>query len=235
MHNTRQSLSQKAWISWSSGKDSAFALYELRRDGKSGLDVTALFTTVTQDYDRVSMHATRRILLEKQSEALGIPLHVMEIPRVCTNEVYESRFSEAMQTARAQGVESFVFGDLFLTEIRDYRERVLKPVEIKAEFPLWLRDTRTLAHDMIGLGIEAYITCIDTRKLDPSMVGRRFDDGFLRDLPEDVDPCGENGEFHTFIANAPNFAFRIPLVKGETRSDGDFIFCDFLLGEDSKV
>ena len=234
MQSSPHAVSQKAWISWSSGKDSAFALYELGREMGSRLEVKALFTTVTQDYDRVSMHSTRRELLEKQSEALGIPLHVMEIPRVCTDEVYETRFSEALRTAQAQGVESFLFGDLFLADIRDYRERVLEPAHIKAEFPLWLRDTPTLAQDMIRLGVEAYITCIDTRKLGSSMVGRRFDQEFLRELPPDVDPCGENGEFHTFVAYAPNFASRIPIIKGETRTDGDFIFCDFLLDEESK-
>ncbi len=219
-----------AWFSWSTGKDSAFALYEVQKDRL--FDVKALLTTVTAGFDRVSMHSTRKDLLQAQSRALGIPLEIIEIPQGCTNEIYEDKFRQANTKAKAEGIEHILFGDLFLEDIRRYREKALKPTGLTPQFPLWQRDTKALAQTMIESGLEAYITCIDLRKLDRSMVGRRFDQNFLNDLPKDVDPCGENGEFHSFVAYAPNFKFPISISRGITREDKDFLFCDFTLATD---
>lgn len=216
----------KAWFSWSTGKDSAFALYELQKSPK--LQIAKLMVTLTEEYDRVSMHSTRHRLLELQSQALGIPLQIISIPKNCSNEIYEERLQETMAVAKNEGVKDFVFGDLFLEDIRNYRESKLEPLGAKAHFPLWQRDTKELAHAMIASGLEAYIICVDTRRLSKDFLGRRFDQSFLKDLPDSVDPCGENGEFHTFVAYAPNFAFRIPTERGELRVDGDFAFCDLI-------
>lgn len=219
-------MSINAWMSWSSGKDSAYALHKAQQSG--GYKVRSLMTTVTSDYDRVSMHSTRRALLDLQSRALGIPLQILEIPRVCTNEFYEEIFSTAIRTAESQNIERILFGDLFLEEIRAYRERVLSPFALRAEFPIWGLNTKELARSMIREGFEAHVVCVDTSKVPPELAGHRFDDEFLEKLPDNVDPCGENGEFHTFVANAPNFLFPIPVERGELRVDGNFLFCDFL-------
>ncbi len=217
----------KSWMSWSTGKDSAYSLYEAQQSGRWRF--TKLLTTVTQDYDRVAMHATRRQLLQKQSEALGIGLQVIEIPKGCSNEIYQAAFLEAADQALEDGIRTLHFGDLFLEEIRSYREQLLAPIGITCEFPLWQRETRTLAHAMIDAGFEAYLTCIDSTRLPRDFVGRRFDESLLADLPAGVDPCGDNGEFHTFVAYAPNFKGRIPVKPGELREDGPFVFRDFLL------
>lgn len=223
-------MKHPAWFSWSTGKDSAFALYEVQKFNL--FDVKALLTTITADYERVSMHSTRRVLLEEQGRALGLPLEIIEIPRVCTNDIYEDLFRKANTKAKDQGISHMIFGDLFLEDIRSYREKNLAPTGITPAFPLWQRDTTALANEMINSGLEAYITCVDLRKLDRSMVGRRFDKDFLKDLPKGVDPCGENGEFHSFVAYAPNFKFPILVKRGITREDGDFFFCDFTLSQD---
>lgn len=217
---------KKVWFSWSTGKDSAYALYEMQKSPQ--FKVVGLLSTVTEDYNRVSMHSTRRALLEMQSEALGIPLNVLNIPINCSNEIYESRILEQINLAKASGVEDFGFGDLFLEDIRAYREKMLAPVDMRPHFPLWGRNTRELAHDMLRAGLEAYLTCIDTSKVPKEFAGRKFDQSLLDELPPNVDPCGENGEFHTFVTHAPNFRFRIPVEKGELRQDGNFVFCDFL-------
>ncbi len=221
---------ESAWFSWSTGKDSAFALYEVQRDQL--FNVKALLTTVTAGFDRVSMHSTRKALLQAQSQALGIPLEIIEIPQACTNEIYEDKFRQANVRAKADGVKHILFGDLYLEDIRLYREEALRPSGLSPQFPLWQRNTKALAEEMVNAGLQAYITCIDLRKLDRSMVGRRFDKDFLDELPQDVDPCGENGEFHSFVAYAPNFKFPIAVKRGITREDGDFLFCDFTLATD---
>lgn len=214
----------RALLSFSSGKDSAFALHVAREEGH--YDVVGLLTTVTADYQRVSMHAVRRALLEAQASRLGLPLHVVEIPAPCPNEVYQERMREVITRARAQGVEACLFGDLFLEDVRAYRERMLEGTGIAPAFPLWGRETRALAETMIDAGIVAHLTCVDPRRLDRRFVGRVWDRALLEELPADVDPCGERGEFHTFVSDAPGFASPIPIVVGEVVERDGFVFAD---------
>ena len=216
----------KAWLAWSSGKDSAWALHVIRQS--SEFEVVALLTTVNQTYSRVAMHAVRECLVELQAAAAGLPLIKVPIPSQCTNEVYERAMGEAMARARAEGVLHVVFGDLFLEDIRAYREKQLAACGMTPIFPLWRRDTRELAEEMIAHGLSAYLTCVDPRKLNRSLAGRRFDAGFLRELPADVDPCGENGEFHTFANGGPMFKQAISVTAGEIVEREGFIFADFL-------
>jgi len=216
----------KAWLAWSSGKDSAWALHVIRQS--SEFEVVALLTTVNQTYSRVAMHAVRECLVEMQAAAAGLPLIKVPIPSPCTNEIYEQAMGEAMARARAEGVLHVVFGDLFLEDIRAYREKQLAACGMTPIFPLWRRDTRELAEEMIAHGLSAYLTCVDPRKLDRSFAGRRFDAGFLRELPADVDPCGENGEFHTFANGGPMFKQAISVTAGEIVEREGFIFADFL-------
>lgn len=216
----------KAYVSWSSGKDSAFSLWRARQVGLA--EVVAVLTTVNETYKRVAMHAVRDELLDRQIEALGLPAIKVPIPAQCTNEIYEARMAETCARIKAEGVEHIVFGDLFLEDIRDYRIEKLALVEMTAIFPLWLIDTTKLAHEMIDSGLVAYLTCVDPRKLDRSFAGRRFDESFLRDLPPGVDPCGENGEFHTVVTAGPMFSAPIPVKIGETVEREGFVFTDVL-------
>ena len=218
----------KAWLAWSSGKDSAWALHTVRQRGE--FDVVALLTTVNQAYSRVAMHAVREVLVEMQAAATGLPLIKVPIPSTCTNEIYEQAMGAAMARARAEGVWNVVFGDLFLEDIRAYREKQLGACGMTPIFPLWRRDTRELAEEMIAGGLSAYLTCVDLRKLDPSFAGRRFDAELLSALPRDVDPCGENGEFHTFVHSGPIFKQAIPVTAGEIVERDGFVFADFLPG-----
>jgi uncharacterized protein (TIGR00290 family) len=220
-------VATKAWMSWSSGKDSTFALQSLA----PGIEVTKLLVTVNEEVDRVAMHAVRRSLLEQQADRLGLPLHVVPIPSPCPNEVYEARMGEAMDVAVREGVRAMVFGDLFLEDIRLYRERALASTGIEAVFPLWSRPTDELAHQMVAAGVRAVLTCVDPAQLSPSFVGRPFDEDLLHDLPAGVDPCGERGEFHTFVWDAPSFSSPIPIHTGERVSRDGFEFCDVLPGE----
>jgi uncharacterized protein (TIGR00290 family) len=213
-------------MSWSSGKDSAFALAEARRDPE--LDVVGLLVTVNAAADRVAMHAVRRALLEAQADRLGLPLHVVEIPSPCPNEVYEARMTEAMDAATRAGVERVVFGDLFLQDVRAYRCRALAPTGIEPVFPLWQRPTAALARDMIAAGVRAVLTCVDPRALPASFAGRAFDAELLDDLPPGVDPCGERGEFHSFVWDGPGFAAPIPVTPGDVVERDGFVFCDVL-------
>jgi uncharacterized protein (TIGR00290 family) len=213
-------------MSWSSGKDSALALQVARAE--LGLDVRALLVTVNADADRVAMHAVRRELLEAQAERLGIPLHVVEIPAICPNEVYEARMAAAITVATNAGVEQMVFGDLFLDDVREYRERNLATTAIAPVFPLWHRPTDGLACDMLASGIRAVLTCVDPRVLPPEFAGRAFDADLLADLPAGVDPCGERGEFHTFVYDAPGFRAPIGVEIGERVERDGFVFCDVL-------
>jgi uncharacterized protein (TIGR00290 family) len=213
-------------LSWSGGKDSALALYELR--ARCGLTPRVLITTVTADFDRVSMHGVRRELLARQARAVGLPLVEVEIPAVCSNEVYEQRIGQALAEARLAGVQTIAFGDLFLADIRAYREERLARVGKEPIFPLWGRDTGRLAREFIAAGFEAILVCVDPRQLDPSFVGRSFDSDLLADLPPQVDPCGENGEFHTFVHAGPIFSTPIACRVGEVVEREGFVFCDVL-------
>jgi uncharacterized protein (TIGR00290 family) len=213
-----------AWMSWSSGKDSALALHEART--RLGLDVDTLLVTLNEEADRVAMHAVRASLLAAQAQRLDLRLHAVYLPPVCPNSTYEQKMSAAMDAARAESVERIVFGDLFLEDIRVYRERNLEGSGIAPVFPLWGRPTDQLARDMIDAGIRAVLTCVDPAAMPPEFAGRQFDGALLADLPEGVDPCGENGEFHTFVWDAPGFSSPIPITTGEIVERDGFVFCD---------
>ena len=216
----------KAYISWSSGKDSAYSLYVARQQGE--VEIVGMLTTLTEPFARVSMHGVREVLLDAQAAAAGLPVIKVGIPSPCPNEVYEARMGAAMDDAKAQGVTHMVFGDLFLEDIRDYRLAKLSPIGIECVFPLWLRDTTELANEMVASGLRATITTVDPKQLDRSFAGRTFDADLLRDLPESVDPCGENGEFHTLATHGPMFSSGISTVTGEVVERDGFIFADVL-------
>lgn len=217
----------KAWLSWSSGKDSAWALHVIRQRGD--VEITALLTTINCTHNRVAMHAVRESLLDAQAAAAGLPLVKVEIPSPCPNEIYDRAMAEAMAQAGAQGVTHMIFGDLFLEDIRKYREENLAKCGIVPVFPLWGRDTRILAQEMLAGGLRAYLTCVDPKKLDASFAGRSFDEKLLADCPPGVDPCGENGEFHTCVVAGPMFASPIPVDVGEIVHRDRFVFADLLL------
>ena len=219
--------SEKVLFTWSGGKDSAMALYELQR--RNGLQVSALLTTVTEGYDRISMHGVRDVLLQQQAESLGICLERIHISKLASNEEYESKMRHVLQNYQRLGVSCVVFGDIFLEELRRYREENLKKIGMDAHFPLWKRDTKELAYSFINLGFKAIVTCIDTKSLEKSFAGRIFDEQFIRDLPDRVDPCGENGEFHSFVFDGPIFARKINFETGEiVLRDNQFYFCDLI-------
>jgi uncharacterized protein (TIGR00290 family) len=211
-------------MSWSSGKDSTFALHLARTELR--LDVRALLVTVNTDADRVAMHAVRRSLLEAQAQCLGLPLHVVEIPSACSNELYESRMATAVSAAHVADIESIVFGDLFLEDVRAYRERNLAGSGITPVFPLWGRPTEQLAREMLTAGVRAVLTCVDPAQLPAEFVGRHFDEALLDELPAGVDPCGERGEFHTFVWDGPGFASPLDIELGEVVNRDGFVFCD---------
>jgi uncharacterized protein (TIGR00290 family) len=218
----------KAWLAWSSGKDSAWALHTVRREGE--FDVVALLTTVNRTHERVAMHAVRESLLEIQAEAAGLPLVKVPIPSPCSNEAYEQAMSQAMTQAKAEGIQHVIFGDLFLEDIRAYREKQLARCDMIPIFPLWGKETRQLAEDMVAGGLSAFLTCVDPRRLDRTFAGRRFDSNLLAALPGNVDPCGENGEFHTFANAGPMFDAEVGVTVGEIVERDGFVFAD-LLGE----
>lgn len=210
-------------LSWSGGKDSALALYALRQQG---VEPDALITTITTGYERISMHGVRRELLHAQAAAVGIPLVEVAIPPSCPNELYETRFAEAFARPPLSGVGAVAFGDLFLTDIRAYREDRMRRSGRDALFPLWGRDTRTLAQEFIACGFEAFLVCVDPRALPPSFAGRPYDQRLLAELPAAVDPCGENGELHTFVHAGPIFTEPISCERGEVLQRDGFVFCD---------
>lgn len=216
----------KTLIAWSSGKDSAWALHEARRGGD--YDIVGALTTVTDSFQRVSMHGVREELLAAQLEAVGLPSITVRIPYPCPNEVYEREMAKAMARAQTDGVTHVIFGDLFLADLRAWREEKLKAIGMTAVFPLWLRPTDVLAREMIAGGLEAHLAVVDRAKLDASFAGRRFDDSLLADLPDGIDPCGENGEFHSFVAAGPMFRRRIAVTKGETVERDGFAFADLV-------
>lgn len=217
----------KALISWSTGKDCAFALHEARRAGD--YEIVGALTTVTETFNRVSMHGVREEIVRAQLAAAALPPHIVPIPWPCPNEAYEARMAQAMRDARAQGVAHMIFGDLFLADVRAYREQKLAGTGIAPAFPLWGRPTAALARDMIAGGLETWLVCVDTEQVDEKFAGRRFDEALLRDLPPSADPCGENGEFHTCVTGGPMFSRRIAVTPGETVRRERFVFADLVL------
>jgi len=216
---------EKVLLTWSGGKDSAMALYELQ--SVNGYQVLALLTTVTEEYDRVSMHGVRTILLERQAESLGLPVEKVFLRKDASNEEYEARMRERLAYYQARGASSVAFGDIFLEDVRQYREENLSRVGMKGLFPLWGRDSNELAHSFIDLGFKAVITCVDSDVLDRAFVGTDFDEQFLSELPPAVDPCGENGEFHSFVYDGPLFRSAILHKRGDiVLRDGRFYYCD---------
>jgi uncharacterized protein (TIGR00290 family) len=218
----------ETWLAWSSGKDSAWALHTLKSDPL--YEVKGLLCTVTKDFDRVSMHAVRRALLEQQAKAVRLPLYVVEIPKDCPEELYAQRMNRAVQRASTEGITHMAFGDLFLEDIRAYRERALAGTGIEPLFPLWGRPTLPLAHEMIDSGLKAYITCVDPKKVDPSLAGRPYDRDMLESLPDDADPCAENGEFHTFAWDGPMFTQPVRVRPGPVVERDGFVFADLVEG-----
>jgi uncharacterized protein (TIGR00290 family) len=217
----------RALISWSSGKDSAFALHEIRRAGE--FEVVGALTTVTETFGRVSIHGVRQEILRAQCEAAGLPQRIVPIPYPCANEVYEARMGEAVAQAVADGVTHMIFGDLFLADIRAYREQKLAGTGITPVFPLWQRPTPELAQAMIASGMETYLATVDLGKMPAAFAGRKFDSRLLADLPDGIDPCGENGEFHTCVVAGPMFAHRIAVTAGERIERDGYGYCDLVM------
>jgi uncharacterized protein (TIGR00290 family) len=216
----------KAFVSWSSGKDSAFALCEARRLGLA--EIVGVVTTVNERYDRVAMHGVRSELLDRQMAELNLPMIKVLIPSPCTNEIYEARMADACAAIKATGVQHLVFGDLFLEDIRAYRERTLAVIGMTPIFPLWGRDTRQLATDMIDSGLLAHLVCLDPSRIPANFAGRRFDAALLKEIPAQVDPCGENGEFHTVVTQGPMFSAPIGVSIGQTVERDGFVFTDVI-------
>jgi len=217
----------KALISWSSGKDSAFALHEISRSGE--FDVVGALTTVTETFERVSIHGVRQEILLAQLDAAGLPPRVVPIPYPCPNEIYEARMGETVARAVQDGITHIIFGDLYLADIRGYREQKLAGTGITPVFPLWQRPTLQLAHAMIASGFEAYLATVDLKYLPAEFAGRKFDLSLLADLPVAVDPCGENGEYHTCVVAGPIFSRRLAVVTGERIERDGYAYCDLLL------
>jgi uncharacterized protein (TIGR00290 family) len=221
-----QTSMKRILLSWSSGKDSAWSLHVLRQRGE--YEVVGLLTTFNEEADRVAMHAVRRELVERQAAVVGLPLWAVPLPWPCSNEQYEALMAEACAQAVAKGIEGMAFGDLFLEDVRAYREKQLKGSGLEPIFPVWGLPTRDLAEEMIASGTRAKLTCVDTEKLDRSFAGREFDEGLLAELPDEVDPCGERGEFHSFVYAGPMFRAAIPVSVGETVVRDQFIFADLI-------
>jgi uncharacterized protein (TIGR00290 family) len=217
----------QALLSWSSGKDSAWSLHVLRTRGE--VEVVGLLTTVNTAYERVAMHAVRRALLEAQAEAIGLPLWTVPIPSPCSNQEYEASMFAVVEKARAAGISAMAFGDLFLEDVRRYREERLASTGMSLHFPIWGLPTEALARDMVAAGLRARLTCVDPKQLPASFAGREFDAGLLGDLPAGVDPCGERGEFHTFAYDGPMFRRPVSVRSGEIVERDGFVFADLLL------
>jgi uncharacterized protein (TIGR00290 family) len=216
---------ERVLLAWSSGKDSAFSLHVLR---EQGVAVTGLLTTINDAFDRVAMHAVRLELLRAQADAVGLPLVEVRIPWPCPNEAYEAAMAEALAAARERGTTAVAFGDLFLEDVRRYREERMSGTGLVPLFPLWGRPTRALAEEMIALGQQAVLTCVDPRALPRAFAGRAFDAALLRELPAEVDPCGERGEFHSFAWDGPAFRRPVPVRVGEVVDCDGFVFADLL-------
>ena len=218
---------KKLIFAWSGGKDSAMALYTLKKGGDC--EVAALLNTVNADYDRSCMHGIRRPLIEEQSLRMGLPLEKVYLGRDSSNEEYEAGMAEVLGRHKKNGVLYAAFGDIFLEDLKIYREKNLAGIGMKGLFPVWKKDSVWLANEFIALGFKAFITCVDSKALGGAFCGRQFDGKFLSDLPEGVDPCGENGEFHTFVYDGPLFSSAIDCKKGEVvLRDGRYYFCDIV-------
>ncbi|CEG26460.1 diphthine--ammonia ligase [Bacillus sp. B-jedd] len=220
-------MKERIAVSWSGGKDSGFATYKLLQEGNYIVD--SLFTTITEDYQRVSIHGIRENLLEKQAESLGLPLRKMYIPKDCPNEVYQQRMDEMLESLQKEGITAVMFGDILLEDVRSYRENLVRNHGLKAIFPLWGLSTNKLIKEFTALGFKTITTCVDTEQLPSKFLGQVIDDDFLKELPEKADPCGENGEFHTFLFEGPLFKKKIDMIVGGKREDGRFHFCDLHL------
>jgi uncharacterized protein (TIGR00290 family) len=218
---------KRTLLSWSSGKDSAWSLHLLRQQNEH--EIVGLLTTFNQAANRVAMHAVRRSLVEAQARAAGIPLWGVDLPHPCSNADYECIMKETCEAAVQSGIECIAFGDLFLTDIRAYREKQLENSGLQPIFPVWGIPTRELAYSMIKSGVHAKLTCVDPKRLPAEFVGREFDERLLLDLPPEIDPCGENGEFHTFVYAGPMFRHNLPVEVGETLSRDGFVFADLNL------
>ena len=219
---------KKTLLSWSSGKDSAWALYVLQHDPR--IELLGLFTAMNQKYNRVSMHATRLEMLERQAEAVGLPLQTISLPDPCTNEQYAAIMQQFVTETAANGIECMAFGDLFLQDIREYREKQLKGTGIEPRFPLWAIPTKELAEQMLSAGLDAYVSCVDLKKLPSSFAGRKWSRELLAELPQDCDPCGENGEMHTVVVGGPMFSKAVPVTVGEIVERNGFAFADIIPG-----
>jgi uncharacterized protein (TIGR00290 family) len=217
---------KRVLLSWSSGKDSAWALHVLRQ--QPGIELVGLLTTLNTEFQRVAMHGTRRTVLEAQAEAAQLPLWVVPLPWPCSNEIYEQLMTEACERAIRERVDAIAFGDLFLQDIRAYRETQLKPTGLEPLFPLWEIPTGSLAREMIAGGLRAKLTCVDKKQLQNSFAGRDFDAALLTDLPPEVDPCGERGEFHTCVYDGPMFTAPVNLEAGEIMDRDGFVYADFI-------
>lgn len=217
-------MGKKTWLSWSSGKDSAWALQVLSQSDE--YEVTGLFTTVNSAFERVAMHAVRVELLRQQAQAVGLPLHLIEIPYPCSDEQYAAVMSEFMAQASHDGVRCMAFGDLYLQDVRRYREERMQDTGIEAVFPLWERPTRELLGEMLAAGLRARLTCIDPRVLPAEFAGRELTLEMLENMPSSIDPCGENGEFHTFVFDGPMFSSPLDIEMGEVVTRDGFVFAD---------
>ena len=217
---------RKILLSWSSGKDSAWALHVLRQQGQ--YEIAGLLTTINSAFDRVAMHGTRRALIEMQAEAAGVPLIVAPLPWPCSNNDYELAMKRVCDQAVVQGIDAIAFGDLFLADVRAYRERQLADTGLEPLFPVWDIPTAQLAREMVDFGLRAKLVCVDPKQLSPDFIGREFDHSLLNDLPAEVDPCGEKGEFHSFVYGGPMFSQEIKISQGEKVERDGFWFCDLL-------
>jgi uncharacterized protein (TIGR00290 family) len=219
-------MKKKTFLSWSSGKDSAWALHTLRKNPE--IELFGLFTVVNSEYSRVSMHATRADLLRWQADVLGLTLRIINIPYPCDNDECDAIMRSFVDSATEIGIECMAFGDLFLQDVRDYRENQLRGTGIRPLFPIWKIPTHILAEQMLSSGVEAYISCVDPRKVPKALAGRRWSESLIAELPEKVDPCGENGEFHTVVVGGPMFRESIPIHIGETVEREGFVFADII-------
>jgi uncharacterized protein (TIGR00290 family) len=222
----KENMKGKTLVSWSSGKDSAWALHKLQQNPE--IDLVGLFCTVNKEFKRVAMHGVRVELLQRQAKNIGLPLQIIEIPYPCSNAEYEEILGQFVKGAKHDHIEYFAFGDLFLEDVRDYREEKLKESGIKPIFPIWGMPTDELSREMLSSGLRAVIACINPKQIAKDFVGREFDECFLDSLPETVDPCGENGEFHTFVFDGPMFKQPIEIFVGDVVDRDDFVFADIL-------
>lgn len=224
-------MKTKTLLSWSSGKDSAWALHVLRQ--QEDTEVVGLFCTFNKKFERGAMHAVRNELISKQAESIGLPLYLIPIPDPCSDKEYRTIMGDFIQRAKSQGIDSIAFGDLFLEEVRSYRETNLADTGIMPLFPLWGMPTKELSKEMINSGLRAKITCIDPKYLSADFAGNEYDKAFLEQIPDSVDPCGENGEFHSFVYDGPMFKNKVNICVGETVKRGAFVYTDLLPEQES--